>query len=377
MTTKLARYFLFCLSVLFAETALAEKYHTWVDDEGNVRFSPVSEEKNPLIQSDAPSEETSAPMEQPVLDESAPVELVKQKQSEPAVESVGESVSEARFGQNVVREVPKRDTARSNAATDLTVVNPEDFVDGDELVRQGYRRPEEDIAHYTWVDADGNLQTTVYRRSGEKKILLNPPSLHEAAPTVSAYTEVTLKDALLPTVNEDALKVMGVTSTESVLAKFSERCCKVLETDFVSELEFDEPQFLEVDKESPTHIFDTGKSPYDIIQLPVAVKPYYLRLKTFERDGVMIPTLVFLDGDFTPTRLIYNASSEYYPENWVRYAFLESSFLITPQTGEKYLMVLTQRKDLNASTSIESSKGLLTLEHRQYGSFEVLLTSVK
>ena len=58
---------------------------------------------------------------------------------------------------------------------------------------------------------------------------------------------------VLAEANPEALKVMGVEDTQTILEDFSSRCCASVETDFVSELQFDEPRLLEITK-SQRHI---------------------------------------------------------------------------------------------------------------------------
>lgn len=326
----------------------AEKYTTWVDEKGDIQHSIKPEEKGAFVGvPDLPKEAT-------------PQGKVSSGNFPDLVNSGTES-------------------KKSKNKFDLTDINPSEFVDGDELVKSGYVKPEDDIAHYTWKDAEGNYQTTVYRRKGQQKILLNPPAEASAPMRVSSYVEVSIDDkGVLAEANPEALKVMGVEDTQTILEDFSSRCCASIETDFVSELQFDEPRLLEITKKSATHLFSTGKSSYEIIQLPVSKSHYYLRVRSFEREGVMIPSIAFLNGEFLPTRLVYDATSEYHPETWARYGFLESTFLVRPMMTDKYLLVFTQRRDLNSQTIIGQSTEISEkfIKHSGTGSFELLLSPV-
>ncbi|PID41532.1 MAG: hypothetical protein CSB48_14180 [Proteobacteria bacterium] len=351
-----------------SNTVFAERYFTWVDSEGNVRHTVIQEESNPLIREGEADHIPGAADVQPDV-------------AEPATSGPPTSKPLASKPLTSVPLTSKpaglRDKAES--AIDLTDVDADHFVDGDVLERQQLLSPERTTAHYTWIDAQGQMHSRVYKRNKEGQLIVEAGRIaqsHEGShPSLSSYEEIVRNSPGLENADPAALSILGIDDKSSILAQFATRCCQQISSDFLDTVEWNEPAFIEINKHSKHHVFDTGKSAYEIIILPHIKNEYTLRLRSFNRDGVMIPTLVFLNGDFEPVRMIYNATSSYVAENWLRYGYLQSVYRLRPVEDERYLLILTQREDLKLATFFETGKDkLISLKHTRYGSFELLLS---
>ncbi len=336
-----SRFLIFCIG-LFSCTVYAEKFFTWVDSDGNVRHSVI---KEGIDSSPRTNPGTKSDTADPVLPEASP------------------------------------DSTQSEASSsiDLTKVNPENFVDGDELERKQRPTRKNDTAHYIWLDAEGRMRTTIYKRGEGGRPLVESGriinSAVDAPLSISSYTEIRQSTTDFANADPKALSILGIDRENSVLSQFAQQCCRKISSDFTAELEWNEARFVEINLHSKHYIFDTGKSAYEILVLPQTKDKYTLRLRSFIRDNrLMVPTLVFLDGDFDPVSLIYDATSSYVEENWFKYGYLQSAYQIQPGANERYLLLLTQAKDLKSQTIVETGKNkLISLKHGRYGSFEVYL----
>jgi hypothetical protein len=177
----------------------------------------------------------------------------------------------------------------------------------------------------------------------------------------------------------NALKILGIkASTEEekqvqISSFLGEGCCAELDFEFISELPLDDEFLVEVNRTSKKHIFQSGKSAFELVLLPHADKDYLVRFKTFIKDDAFSPTFVYLDEQFLPVRIVTNISTTYTAENWLRYAYLEGVVDAKVATaGERYLLVITTRKGVESKTVFVDEKAKdIVVSHGELGSIEL------
>ncbi len=108
----------------------------------------------------------------------------------------------------------------------------------------------------------------------------------------------------------DALKALlkGTEMTiDDLYQDLQRRCCEqIAESDF-TELDADEPRYEELNRFSPSFDFPMGRSFYAAIRLPRSQGVYGLRIRSFANRQVVYPSLLFLDEQKRPTRLVSDA----------------------------------------------------------------------
>ncbi|WP_246166669.1 MalM family protein [Marinobacter salinexigens] len=297
-----------------------EGYFTWVDEQGRVRYSPI-------IEAD---------------DQASARDLEEQPQ---------------------------------DAESEYTLEN---YPDADELAKDGYVRPGERQPYFTWRDAEGNVRVSYYRpdvRSDIEKGLVPPPIEITQASVYYPGPE------LVPTepvegYDPQVFELLGVENgTGNFFEQFAGSCCQGLETEGYTEWQQGREFGVDIASQSPTHQFVTGESPYHLIALSsVITRPdFVMRLRSFARDGVFVPSLAFLDRNFQPLRLVTDIVSRYEPENWHRRGFLEAWVPVFPGQGERWILVFTREEDLMTQDVIESSRGPRAIPHINQGELGLMM----
>lgn len=308
-----------------------EGYYTWVDEQGRVRYSPI----------------------------------VATSDQRPAAESVSES-ARARQPATPEPRTAEAPAAESGAATFSsdggdTEFTLENYPDANELAKDGYVRPGERQPYFTWRDAQGNVRVSYFRpdtRSDQEKGLVPPPI--ELTPASVYHSGPDLEPA--QSANQgglDAYAVLGIEGGGGYFEQFREFCCLGLETRGAVEWQQGREFGVNITEQSPTHNFLTGTSPYQMIDLAsVARGPdFIMRLRSYAQSGVFVPSLVFLDRDFEPVRLVTDLVSPYEPETWRRLGFLEAWVPVFPGRGERWIVLYTRSSDLAGQTVIETGAG--------------------
>lgn len=307
-----------------------EGYYTWVDEQGRVRYSPI------VTTSD------QTPAEGPALN--AP----RGGQSETPESSTAEAPT-TEAGMAGLSE---------GVETEFTLEN---YPDANELAKDGYVRPGERQPYFTWRDAQGNVRVSYFRpdtRSDEEKGLVPPPI--ELTPASVYHSGSDLKPVQSTNQgNLDAYAVLGIEVGGDYFERFREFCCLGLETRGAVEWQQGREFGVNVTDQSPTHNFLTGTSPYQMIDLAsVAKRPdFIMRLRSYARNGVFVPSLAFLDRDFEPVRLVTDLVTPYEPETWSRRGFLEAWVPVFPGQGERWVVLYTRSSDLAGQTVIETGAG--------------------
>lgn len=292
---------------------------TWVDERGQVQYTPVSGKKD------------------------------------------GREDSEDDAGDSAEGEAEEGGTASH------PVYNLENFPDAEEA------SGEDEELYYTWRDAEGRVHNTPYDLSEEKISRISRP---QESPKASGARITRKGDPAPPDYNPsaEARKILGLDSAGGRLETFSRNCCSGLARIETDELTADDGVGVRLREDSPVHRFSSGKSRFALIRLPEADSDAMLRVRSFVRDGVFLPSLVFLDRNLEPVRLVTDITFDYSPETWSRYGFMEALIPLESDAGERWLVVFTRESDMETTTTVSGERGNRTrIEHSPTGSLELVL----
>lgn len=304
-----------------------EGYFTWVDEQGRVRYSPIAE---------LPSKEKAVP-------------------GKP--ETGGEE-------------------SQTLAADEFTTAN---YPDAEELRSKGYVRDGDAQPYFTWRDAEGNVRTTAYQpdtRTDEEKGFVAPPVGITPA-SVYRANDVPVTSEPVAGYDPDAFAVLGVEEgAGTYLKRFSETCCQALETENHERWQEDREFGLHLTERSPVHQFLTGESPYQLVSLPPEEwrGGRVLRLRSYANNGVFVPSVVFLNSELVPVRLVTDLVSEFEPENWHRRGYLEAQIPVSGAKDERWMLIFTRGEDLEGQTVIETRRGPRKIPHVSIGEFGLSLS---
>lgn len=305
-----------------------QDYFTWVDAQGRVQQSPIIRK---------PAEATP-----PVANEENPETGVEETERDPEF-------------------------------------NLENYPDGNQLERDGYVRPGEPQPYFSWRDAEGNIRVSYYQpdtRSAVEKGRIKPPveltpaSVHRKSDMPAT---VTPRDGGDP----DAFAMLGIDQPEdSYLDRWGGRCCTDLDTANVEEWQRGREFGLEIDQNSESHTFLSGDSPYLMVRLPAGEERngFVMRLRSFARDGLFVPSVAFLDADRAPLRIVTDIVADFVPESWHRRGYLEAFIPVMPEHGERWLVIYTREDDLRGQTVVDEERGPLRIPHVREG--ELSLTEL-
>jgi hypothetical protein len=311
-----------------------EGYFTWVDEQGRVRYSPIAGAANKDPDKDAQEQGDSGAAVEPA-------------------QSDNEGGPESGQGEE----------------TEYTLEN---YPDAGELEKDGYVRPGERQPYFTWRDAEGNVRVSYYRpdtRSDLEKGLVAPPvqiteaSVYHAGPDGADQTPVEGYDP-------DAFAILGIeASADDFFARFSAICCESMDVLSRREWQSGREFGVTISDDSATHPFLTGTSPYQLIALPDAGKhaSLVIRLRSYAKNGVFVPSLVFLDETMAPLRLVTELVMDFTPENWHRRGYLEAWVPAFPRQGERWLVLFTREQDLKGQTVLETRFGPQKIPHIRRG----------
>ncbi|MDX1551429.1 MAG: MalM family protein [Marinobacter sp.] len=323
-----------CQSSGSTSSAGREGYFTWVDEQGQVRHTPIPEA---------------------------------------AVDN--EKADDAR-GQKDQGEAQRADgtKSRENSASQEydDEFNLENYPDGNQLEKDGYIRPGEPKPYFTWRDAEGNFRVSYYQpdtRSAVQKGRIKPPvelteaSIHQAG-------SVSGKVALPEGADPEAMAVLGMEpNAESFFAQWARECCRNMDRAESDDWQQGREFGIDMDDTAPVHPFSTGDSRYRLVRLPSAKthNDFILRLRSFANSGVFVPSVAFLDASFAPVRVVTDLVAEYVPETWHSHGFLQAYIPVFPGRGERWMVLFTREEDLAGQTVIEGKYGPEAIPHTRTG----------
>lgn len=250
--------------------------------------------------------------------------------------------------------------------------NLKNYPDGNQLEKDGYVRPGEPKPYFTWTDAQGNVRASYYQpdtRSAVEKGRIKPPLELTDASVYQAMEDA--EDGALPQgASPEALAVLGMESGGgSFFERWAGQCCETLERGESEGWQQGREFGVAIDESAPVHRFATGQSPYRLIRLPSAKErdDFILRLRSFAKDGVFVPSVAFLDASLRPQRIVTDLVADFVPESWHSHGYLEAFIPVFPGRGERWMLVFTRDSDLTGQTVIEGKYGPEAIPHTRTG----------
>ena len=247
------------------------------------------------------------------------------------------------------------------------VYNERRYPDGDKVVEG------RDNLYYSWFGADGRIYNTPYALAEEKQARVSKP---EQRPDLSQAL-VTHKGDISATGYEPsarAREIFGLDGAGGRLSDFASHCCASLPR----------LESLRLTRESgglgvflgdddPHHRFSTGESRFVLVRLEDIRKGAMLRIRSFIQEGVFLPSVVFLDRDMAPVRLVTDITFDFTPETWSRYGYLEAFLALSERDDEHWLVVFTDEQDRQSGTIIADESGIPTKTIQHSGTGSLLL----
>jgi hypothetical protein len=267
-----------------------------------------------------------------------------------------------------------------------------EYIDAESYEDRGFVRSENGNPYFTWVDDKGQVRNSpitaeqrgaMFRR-GEQ-------GGSNIAFTEGRQIDLKTRPNNLPGLDgtseqTDAMKALlkGSGKTlDDLYVDLQRRCCDQMGDGDFTELSAEEPRYEELNKFSPSFDFPMGKSYFVAMKLPSSQRVYGLRVRSFANHQVVYPSLLFLDEQKRPTRLVSDAVYKLNPETWYRYAFIEGTVPVRANQGERYVLLLTTDEDRSLQTldnkpykrPLEdlavNEAGMKVREHSDQGGFEL------
>lgn len=327
----------------------AGRYLTWVDDEGRVHNTFVGE--NYAVHQRAAASNIQRSDQARLHDETPSVWPGSKSSGESKrryftwVDASGNLQNSFYAGQQVQvggNEVLLGTGERSSA-----------YINSDVLEGRDFAQSGEDGRYFTWVDEQGRMRnSTVPAKGGQPPV----PALQSVPLTQGREITFEGKQQALPGLDGQPTAAMQalLAGTEAKASgryqELVERCCGQLSEEDFTPLSADEPRYEELNRFSPSLDFPMGKSYYAALKLPRSKYDFGLRIRSFANKKVAYPSLLFLDQDKQPTRLVSDAVYQLHAETWYSYAFIEGTVPVRAAVGECYVLLLTTDEDRSLNT---------------------------
>jgi hypothetical protein len=335
--------------LLTLPAAASGRYLTWVDDQGRVhntfvgeRYSAHQQAAAGLIQrSDQARMKDGAATNWPGIKNSGE----SKRRYFTWVDASGNLQNSFYAGQQV--------QAGGNEILLGTGERSSTYISSDVLEGRDFARDEQAGRYFTWVDEQGRMRNS---RVPAKSAVPLTPTLQNVPLTQGREISFDTKPQALPGLDGQPSAAMQAllagteTKTGGRYQELLERCCAQLREDDFTVLSADEPRYEELNRFSPSLDFPMGKSYYAALKLPRSQYDFALRIRSFANKQVVYPSLLFLDKDKQPTRLVSDAVYQLHAETWYRYAFIEGTVPVRAATGEHYVLLLTTDEDRSLQT---------------------------
>lgn len=328
--------------------ATGERYFTWVDESGQVRTSPIKREQTPIISRQQSKTVSSDNMEGGSDAGSSP-------DSGTDSDRITTSGASGRAGED--------------PASEYTLEN---YPDGDELEKSGYIRPGDPLPYFTWRDTDGNFRVSYYRpdtRSDvEKGLVRQPVKLTPAEVYGPPRDDVGAESPSRPAT--DAFGILGIESDgPSFFDQWQRSCCQNLLVTEPREWSPSREFELTIEADTASHPFSSCTSAYRLVRLPEPERApsLIIRLRSFDMEGLFVPSAAFLDQNLETTRVVTGLAATFMPESWHRHGYLEAFVPAFPDRGERWLLLFTRDQDLDSQTVVETDRGPRIINHAPVG----------
>jgi len=257
--------------------------------------------------------------------------------------------------------------------------NLENYPDGNALEAVGFIREGDPQPYFTWRDAQGNVRVSYYRpdtRSMVERGVVIPPVALTPASVFQSGDRASQQpgSAEAPA----AFQVLGIEPpSQSYFQRWSSQCCDRLGLIQTQQWQMGREFSVNVDAQSPTHNFVSGQSRYRLVQLPTDRLPpsFVLQLRSFDDDGLFVPSVAFLDSRLAPVRIVTDLVAAYTPESWHSHGYLQAHLPVFPARGERWLLLYTRDADLNNQTVVDDGRRPRVIPHRQTGLLSLRATS--
>lgn len=262
------------------------------------------------------------------------------------------------------------------------------YISSDVLEGRDFARDEQDGRYFTWVDEQGRMRNSKVPPKGVKA---PTPTLHNVPLTQGREVNFDAKPQALPGLDGQpsaAMQALLAGTEEKTAGRYQalvERCCGQLNEEDFTLISADEPRYEELNRFSPSLDFPMGKSYYAALKLPRSQYDFGLRIRSFANKQVAYPSLLFLDQNKQPTRLVSDAVYQLHAETWYRYAFIEGTVPVRAAAGEHYVLLLTTDEDRSLQTldnkpfkrplqalAVDEA-GMQTHAHSDEGAFELAI----
>ena len=100
-------------------------------------------------------------------------------------------------------------------------------------------------------------------------------------------------------------------------------------------------------------------------------------MRSYASNGVFIPSVVFLDSELTPVRLVTDLVSDFEPENWHRRGYLEVRISVSVSQKERWMLIFTRDEDAEGQTVIDTRRGPRKIPHAGVGEIGLYLTQAQ
>lgn len=361
------------------------RYFTWVDEQGQVRRSPIPEEQNPVdARAEQIREQQSAAGRNDKAGHAPESETTTAANSNTTeTRDAGEPVTRdnAVAQTNQARTRPhKKASGRASAEgsekaraefTD-SEYNRKNYPDGNELAAKGFLRDGAPLPYFTWRDAQGHMRVSHYRPKGKptesQRVTENTPQLTSALVLNGKSRQTPEK------MDPDVMSVMDLKSTNTILQDWNARCCQNLAVRdserWQSSREFQVDMTAQTDK----FAFSTGESAYQLIQLPSGDESvaFVMRLRSYIHHGVFVPTLVFLDDQLRTRRLVTDLAFKFNPETWHSLGSFQSMVPVFPGQGDRWLLVMSRKEDQEGQTMVEKDGWPTAIPHQAKGTLGIM-----
>lgn len=242
----------------------------------------------------------------------------------------------------------------------------ENYPDGNELAEQGFIREGDPLPYYTWRDAQGNVRVDYYRPEGG---FGQSRSDRPVPPLTSALVIDGSRQSKIEQANNEALAVLGIDHTETLLESWVRQCCQDLPKKDLAEWDDSREFQLDLDSLAPEFDFSTGSSVYRLVSLPKSenAPAFVMQVRSYVKQGVFLPTLAFLGGDMETRRLVTELAFEYHPESWHSHGYLEARVPVFPRQGDRWLLIMSRSEDQTGQTVFETEEGTTVIRHTGHG----------
>lgn len=347
-----------------------QRYFTWVDEQGRVRQSPIEE--------DPAEAQARIPIEQVVAEgETARVRKAEAQSTEQPVEQTADRPDEPPAKQPAIAEAAPESAqpamlspSATSASSGEDEYNLENYPDGNELAAAGFVRDGDPEPYFTWRDAEGRARVSYYRpdtRSAvEKGLVRQPLDLTPARVHLESDRAPELAQGQLP----EAYEVLGIEPpTVSFFQDWRAFCCDSLALIQSEEWQLGREFSVTIGTDAPRHEFASGSSRYRLVMLPKDGLPdsFVLRLRSFDQNGLFVPSLAFLDESLAPVRIVTDLVADFTPESWYRHGYLQAVVPAFPARGERWLLIYSTAEEQQNQTVIETERGPKAIPHAETG----------